>query len=112
MITYHRYKRIANTLKYSILNGTYQVGEKLPSIRLMAKQENCNSATIHHALKHLEKANLIIAKCTKGYFVIDDPLMLSKLRYQEGATLSREFYRKLRAIGYSDAEINILLNRK
>ncbi|WP_442905422.1 GntR family transcriptional regulator [Kineothrix sp. MB12-C1] len=43
------YIEIACTLKYRILNGSYQPGQQLPSIRIIAAQEKCNTATAQHA---------------------------------------------------------------
>lgn len=103
------YKKIARALKYSILNGSYQPRQQLPSVRLIAKQENHNPATVHHALKDLAQQGLIHTRRTKGYFVLDDPLKIAALRHQECMKLTRDFLGGLYAFGYSDKEICMLM---
>lgn len=105
------YIRIACAFKYDILSGIYQPGQQLPSIRLIAKQENRNSATVCHALKILAQQGLIFKRCSKGYFVIDDPLRIATLRRKECIRLTNDFMDRLHSFGYSNMEIYMLLQK-
>lgn len=44
------YIKIEHKLKCHILNGSYQPGQKLPSIRAIAEKDGHNPATVCHAL--------------------------------------------------------------
>ena len=64
-----RYEQIANQLEISILENTLKVGEKLPSVRLLSKQQNVSPSTIFKAYYQLEAKGLIEARPKSGYYV-------------------------------------------
>lgn len=64
------YIHIADNLRNLILKGDYLPGQKLSSIRLMAKEEGCNPATVYRAFKLLEKKGLCILKIEKGILLL------------------------------------------
>ena len=64
-----RYDQIAKQLEDSILTGILKVGEKLPSVRLLSKQQNVSPTTIFKAYYQLEAKGLIEARPKSGYYV-------------------------------------------
>lgn len=64
-----RYEQIANQLENSILNNILKVGEKLPSVRLLSKQQHVSPSTIFKAYYQLEAKGLIEARPKSGYYV-------------------------------------------
>lgn len=48
------YKQLMNQMKFKILSGAYGGGEKLPSIRSIAKDAGINPGTVQKALLELE----------------------------------------------------------
>lgn len=64
------YIHIADNLRNLILKGDYLPGQKLSSIRLMAKEEGCNPATVYRAFKLLEQEGLCILKIEKGILLL------------------------------------------
>ena len=64
-----RYNQIANQLEDSILNNILKVGEKLPSVRLLSKQQHVSPSTIFKAYYQLEAKGLIEARPKSGYYV-------------------------------------------
>ena len=64
-----RYDQIANQLEDSILNNILKVGEKLPSVRLLSKQQHVSPSTIFKAYYQLEAKGLIEARPKSGYYV-------------------------------------------
>lgn len=64
-----RYDQIANQLENSILNNILKVGEKLPSVRLLSKQQHVSPSTIFKAYYQLEAKGLIEARPKSGYYV-------------------------------------------
>lgn len=63
------YQRIANELKQQISQGAYMPGNKLPSIRSLARQKQVSISSIQKALEELEASGLIQAKPKSGFFV-------------------------------------------
>lgn len=64
-----RYDQIASQLEDSILNNILKVGEKLPSVRLLSKQQHVSPSTIFKAYYQLEAKGLIEARPKSGYYV-------------------------------------------
>lgn len=64
-----RYERLVEELEQKISNGTYKIGEKLPSIRDYHKQQSLSISTIYKAYVELEMMGLIEARPKSGYYV-------------------------------------------
>ncbi|MEM1124255.1 MAG: PLP-dependent aminotransferase family protein [Bacteroidota bacterium] len=75
-----RYDQIAKQLENSILANTLKVGEKLPSVRLMSKQQQVSPTTIFKAYYQLEAKGLIEVRPKSGYYV--------KFRHEERPQIS------------------------
>ncbi|MBB5017190.1 DNA-binding transcriptional MocR family regulator [Chitinivorax tropicus] len=63
------YQRLADELMASIRHGILKPGERLPSIRQIAKQRELSISTVTLALRTLENKGLVEAKPQSGYFV-------------------------------------------
>lgn len=66
------YLQIADLILLAIINGQYQLGEKLPSIRDLSNKMEVNPNTILMAFKVLKSKNLLVKNSTIGYFVTTD----------------------------------------
>jgi DNA-binding transcriptional MocR family regulator len=64
-----KYQLLSEDLEEKILSGTYQSGERLPSVREMQKRLNLSVSTIFKALIELETRGLVEARPKSGYFV-------------------------------------------
>ena len=73
-----RYRHLAEQIEQKILSGTYQPGERLPSIRKLHKQSNLSISTIYHAYLELESMGLVEARPKSGYFV--NPVALQNIK--------------------------------
>lgn len=73
-----RYRHLTEDIEQKIMNGTYQPGERLPSIRKLHKQSNLSISTIYHAYTELETMGLVEARPKSGYYV--NPVALQKLK--------------------------------
>ncbi|MDJ0984278.1 MAG: PLP-dependent aminotransferase family protein [Desulfobacterales bacterium] len=73
-----RYRHLAEQIEQKILSGTYQPGERLPSIRKLHKQSNLSISTIYHAYLELESMGLVEARPKSGYFV--NPVALQYIK--------------------------------
>ncbi len=71
----YRYKTLAGDIEKKILNGTYLIGEKLPSIRELQVKLNLSINTIYRAFIELEKTGLIETRPKSGYYVKPIPIL-------------------------------------
>lgn len=70
------YLQIAQQLTELIRNGTLARGEKLPSVRELARQHAVAQTTVVQAYHWLEDARLIVARPRSGFFVAARPVQL------------------------------------
>ena len=67
-----RYLRIYEQVKEDIIKGTYPVGTKLPSKRVMADAMGMSVITVEHAYELLSDEGYIVPKQKSGYYVSFD----------------------------------------
>lgn len=63
------YIQIADTLSDKIINGEYNPGEKIPSVRELASEVGVNPNTIMRTYTELQSKGIIENKRGIGYFV-------------------------------------------
>lgn len=86
-----RYRQFAKEIEREILSGTYQAGERLPSIRRLHRRTNLSVSTIYQAFVELEKMGLVEARPRSGYFVSPVTLQQIKTPYHRKRSIpSRE----------------------
>ncbi len=73
-----RYRHLARQIEAKIQDGTYQAGERLPSIRMLHEQSGLSITTVFKAFVELEALGLVEARPRSGYYV--SPLTLHRLR--------------------------------
>ncbi|WP_108125026.1 PLP-dependent aminotransferase family protein [Saccharospirillum mangrovi] len=66
----HLYEQLAAQLADQIRNGAIAIGERLPSIRQLAKREGVSIATVMSALSQLEQQGWVEARPKSGYYAI------------------------------------------
>lgn len=66
------YEKLADALREQIKKGFYQNGDKLPSVRTLATENNVSLSTVQEAYRHLEMENLVEARPKSGYFATPD----------------------------------------
>ena len=63
------YRKIADTLRISIENGTLSAGSKLPSVRTLGAEHGVSVLTALQALHKLEQDRLVEARPRSGFYV-------------------------------------------
>jgi DNA-binding transcriptional regulator YhcF (GntR family) len=63
------YLQIAERIAHPIRSGTLARGERIPSVRELARQQGVSLSTVVQAYRTLEDARLIEARPRSGYFV-------------------------------------------
>lgn len=74
------YIQILEDFKIKISNGKWKSGEKIDSVRNLAKEYQVNPNTVQRALQELEREGLADGKRTLGRFVTDDNNLIVKLK--------------------------------
>ena len=77
------YKQVTDQIKDGVAGGVLKPGERLPSIREMAKELNISEITIKRAYTDLEAEGFLYTRAGLGSFVADvnqDRLRQAKLR--------------------------------
>ena len=69
------YQKLISELELKIENGTYRIGEKLPSIRSLHRKMNVSISTVYKAYVELESMGLVEARPKSGYFINSKPVM-------------------------------------
>ncbi len=107
------YRQIVDQVKYQIAGGMLRTGERLPSVRELARQLPANQNTVLKAYELLEREGLLDRRQGDGTFVTDAPPTLKKAERvkQVSATLGQA---AAQAIHFEIApeELHTLLDRE
>lgn len=107
----YTYLTFSKKLRYRILRGYYKPGEMLPSIRILAKQEKYNPATVQRSLEPLIQDGLITCKGTFGFQVKDDSALIENERRKEAHIALNQLISGLTALGLSKQDILLLIHK-
>jgi DNA-binding transcriptional regulator YhcF (GntR family) len=104
------FNRIARDIQQDILIGTYQPGDKLPTIREMKTKWKCTTGTVQHAYNQLAEQGLVFSKVGKGTFVSNNlnvGTLMVPLQYRKARMFQRAESFLLSSLleGYSVDEI-------
>lgn len=72
------YRQIVNQVKYIVASGRLEAGDRLPSIRQLAKQLLINPNTVARAYRELEQEGVIETRQGAGTTVTDRALPLAR----------------------------------
>ncbi len=67
------YLRVAHQLERQINDEVLHVGERLPSVRMLSRQQGISVSTALQAYGYLESKGLILARPQSGYYVRFSP---------------------------------------
>lgn len=73
------YLQILEDFKLKISSGKWKSGEKIDTVRNLAKIYEVNPNTVQRALQELEREGLAESRRTSGRFVTDDKKNINKL---------------------------------
>ena len=93
------YLQLVEHIQQKILNGEFQPGEKLPSVRDLAAEAAVNPNTMQKALAELERGGLVFTQRTSGRFITEDAAKIARLRERAALALARRFLADLTSLG-------------
>ncbi|MTK13097.1 MAG: PLP-dependent aminotransferase family protein [Clostridiaceae bacterium] len=74
----YKYLAVSNEIENMIKNGKYKEGERIPSIRSLTQNYNCNKSTVISALNELERRHIVYSLPKSGYYVVTRKPNLNK----------------------------------
>ena len=89
------YLRLRATLAASILEGNYEEGDQLPSVRTFAQSHGANPLTVAKAYQALQDDGYVTVKRGVGMFVANGAI--ARLRVNEREIFLRNVWPRMRA---------------
>ena len=99
------YQQIVDEIELRILNGTYEMGMRLPSVRDLAVLAAVNPNTMQRALAELEEMGLVSTQRNTGRTVTTDETAVSRARDVKAELLAETFMMQMQALGLSRKEV-------
>ena len=99
------YQQIVDEIELRILNGTYEMGMRLPSVRDLAVLAAVNPNTMQRALAELEEMGLVTTQRNTGRTVTTDETAVSRARDIKADLLVETFMMQMQALGLSRKEV-------
>ena len=99
------YQQIVDEIELRILNGTYEMGMRLPSVRDLAVTAAVNPNTMQRALAELEEMGLVTTQRNTGRTVTTDETAVSRARDIKADLLAETFMMQMQALGLSRKEV-------
>jgi len=99
------YQQIVDEIELRILNGTYEMGMRLPSVRDLAMLAAVNPNTMQRALAELEDMGLVTTQRNTGRTVTTDESAVSRARNSKADLLAETFLMQMKALGLSRQEV-------
>ncbi len=104
------YLQIIEHIESEIISGIYKLGDKLPSVRELAKEASVNPNTMQKALVELERKGLIITERTNGRYITPDESIIKKLKKEQAYKIVEEYIDRMQKLGYTFEETCSILS--
>ena len=106
------FQQIIEHMELEIVQGVYEPGQRLPSVRELAAQAAVNPNTMQRALSEMERMGLMHSERTSGLYITEDESMIKALKKElAGGEISR-FLEQMRRLGYSGEELLTVLKEE
>lgn len=101
--------QIIEVIQLDIISGKYAPGDKLPSVRDLAREAAVNPNTMQKALAELERTGLVFSQRTSGRFITEDIKMIEDLKTALAKEKIEEFLENMQKLGYKKEETITLM---
>lgn len=99
------YVQIMQGVMWDVAVGTLAPGDKLLSVRDLAKDARTNPNTVQRAYMELERMGIVETQRGQGTFIKASPRLAKEVRSEVTATAVRSFISEMRRLRYSNEEI-------
>ncbi len=103
------YEQIVRQLSGAIARGDLMLGEKIPSVRVLAQALKITPNTVMRAFQELERDGLIETHRGHGTFVTASGTRVQEFRAKLGKEWASEILARLRSLEFSSDEIRKLI---
>lgn len=103
------YLQIMEWVKRRAVRGDLKPGQRLPSVRDLARELGVNPNTVARAYLELEREGFIFSRRGQGSFVTEDPARIEAERRRMAEEAAARFWSEIQALGLSAEEITALL---
>jgi len=103
------YQQIIQEMKRRIIRKELAPGERLPSVRDLAKEAGVNPNTMQKALSELETEGLVETERTSGKFITSDKNLISVLQEEYLKERLEPFLSELHSLGLTEEELVTLI---
>jgi len=104
------YPQIKESLKTAILTGRIMPGQRLPSVRKLAKQFQTIPNTVQRATTELCKTGLVTRQLGQPMIVISNVEQIEASRQKKAIIVIQECIRTLKKLNYQEEEIINLIS--
>ncbi|NLM52180.1 MAG: GntR family transcriptional regulator [Firmicutes bacterium] len=106
------YMQIMHVIKNRIVSGQLRGGDKLPSVRDLAKEFKVNPNTIQRCYQELERENLVFTQRGLGTFVTEDVETIKNLKTGMAQELTQNYLEQMQRLGFTPQEIIKLISTR
>ena len=103
------YEQVKDGLRHLVVTGALQAGDKLPSVRALAREIGVNPNTVQRSLTELEREGLVFSQRTAGRFVTENENMIVNAKLRIADERVSEFLRSMKTLGCGRQEIISLI---
>lgn len=101
--------QLVRQLRFEIATGRYQVGETLPSTRVLAKRLEISFHTVRKAYQELVDLGFLDSKGGSGFVVKRTAADTQSDRLEAGAGVAQEAVQRLIGLGLNELEVEMVL---
>lgn len=106
------YIQIVDYMKLQIVNGAIKEGEKLPSVREIARKLKVNPNTVQRSYQVLELEDIVFTQRGKGSFVTEDSTKVKELKLTMASEIVNKFINDMKELGFERDQVINLINNK
>ncbi|HEY4602241.1 MAG TPA: GntR family transcriptional regulator [Cerasibacillus sp.] len=99
------YKQIMEHICQDIVRGTYEHGDKLPSVRDFAVQVGVNANTIQRVYQELERDGIVESKRGQGTFITENEERINVLKEEMKKEIVQRFITDMMKMGFTYHEM-------
>lgn len=103
------YIQLCEQFTNAIISGAIKPGEKLLSVRDLAKEAGVNPNTMQKALSELERSGLLYTQRTAGRFVTENEEKINETKQETARLRVSQFLNEMAQLGIQPQEIEALL---
>ena len=93
------YIQIMDLIKFRIIRGDLNPGDKLPAMREIASELKVNPNTVQRSYSDLEREGILLSQRGVGSFVVEDAELFENLRKEMAREIVNSFIEDMKKLG-------------